>query len=170
VEFVQKQSYLDGWFGHKRPLNVLEMSNIYYNLIQNQLGRTLLIGFSQVAKSKRVRDYMVRGRDIADKQVEIFGSLLSSEFLPSASAWSTLPTDTTVAPFSDKLMMFLTASLNSAGIGHYGIGLGQISRPDLGAVFIRLTAEVAAYAEDGINIMIDNGWMDGAAAASDRSR
>lgn len=71
MEYVQKQSYIAGWFGHRRPLNAIEMSQIYFNLIQNQLGRTLLMGFSQVAKSKQVRDYMVRGRDIADKHVEI---------------------------------------------------------------------------------------------------
>jgi hypothetical protein len=99
VEFVQKQNYLEGWFGHRRPLNVVEMSNIYFNLIQNQLGRTLLIGFSQVAKSKKVQDFMVRGRNIADKQVEIFGSLLSKDYLPSASSWSTIPTDSTIPPF-----------------------------------------------------------------------
>lgn len=59
VEFVQKQSYLAGWFGHQRTLNVIEMSNIYFNLIQNQLGRTLLIGFSQVAQSQKVREYFI---------------------------------------------------------------------------------------------------------------
>jgi hypothetical protein len=106
VEYVQKQSYLAGWFGHRRPLNVIEISNIYFNLIQNQLGRTLLMAFSLVVESPQVRNYMLRGRDIADKHVEIFGSLLGKEFLPSASAWSTIPTDSTIAPFSDKLMMF----------------------------------------------------------------
>jgi hypothetical protein len=160
VEFVEKQSYLAGWFGHIRPLNVVEMSNIYFNLIQNQLGRTLLMGFAQVAKSPKVRDYMIRGRDIADKHVEIFGSLLSVEFLPSASAWSTLPTDSTVAPFSDKLMMFHTSLLNSAGIGHYGISVGQSPRRDLGANYVRLAAEIGAYAEDGANLMIENRWME----------
>ncbi len=64
--------------GSKRPLNVIEMANIYFNLIQNQLGRTLMIGFSQVAHSQKVRNYMVRGRKIADKHVEVFGSLLIS--------------------------------------------------------------------------------------------
>ncbi|WNF35103.1 DUF3231 family protein [Bacillaceae bacterium IKA-2] len=94
VEYVQKQSYLAGWFGQHRPLNAIEMSQIYDNLIKNQLGRTLLLGFCQVATSQKVRDYMIRGRDIADKHVEVFGSLLSKEFLPSASSWDTLVYDT----------------------------------------------------------------------------
>jgi hypothetical protein len=168
VEFVQKQSYLAGWFGHIRPLNVIEISNIYFNLIQNQLGRTLLMGFAQVAKSKKVHDYMIRGRDIANKHVEVFGSLLSVEFLPSASAWNTLPTDSTVAPLSDKLMMFHTSMLNAAGVGHYGISLGQSPRRDLAANYVRLAAEIGAYAEDGANI-VENSWLEQPPHAADRN-
>jgi hypothetical protein len=40
-------------------------------MIQNQLGRTLLMGFSQVAKSQKVRDYMVRGRYFATDRDEL---------------------------------------------------------------------------------------------------
>ena len=168
VEYVKKQSYLAGWFGHRRPLSAVEMSQIYFNLIQNQLGRTLLMGFSQVAKSQQVRDYMVRGRNISDKHVEIFGSLLSKEFLPSASAWDTMPTDSTVSPLSDKLMMFHTETLNSIGIGHYGRGLGLSPRRDLGANYTRLTAEIVQFAEDGTNIMIENEWLEQPPQAADR--
>jgi hypothetical protein len=170
VEYVQKQSYLAGWFGHRRPLNAIEMANLYFNLIQNQLGRTFLMGLSQVAKSRQVRDYMVRGRDISDKHVEIFASLLSKEFLPSASAWDTLPTDSTISPFSDKLMMYHTTTLNSAGIGHYGRSLGLSPRRDLGANYVRLSAEIALFAEDGANIMIENGWMEQPPQATDRDK
>ncbi|AGK53207.1 DUF3231 family protein [Bacillus sp. 1NLA3E] len=171
VEYVQKQSYLAGWFvTQRRPLNAIEIANIYYNLIQNQLGRTLLIGFSQVAKSEQVRDYMVRGRNIADKHVEVFGSILSKEYLPSASAWSTLPIDSTIAPFSDKLMMGHVAALNMAGIGHYGMSIGQSPRRDLGTHYARLLTEITAYAEDGANIMIDNGWLEQPPQATDREK
>jgi hypothetical protein len=170
VEYVQKQSYLGGWFGSLRPLNAIEISNIYFNLIQNQLGRTFLMGLNQVAKSKQVRDFMIRGRDISDKHVEIFGSLLSKEFLPSASAWDTLPTDSTVSPFSDKLMMFHASTLNSAGIGHYGRSLGLSPRRDLGANYVRLTAEIVQFSEDGANIMIENGWLEQPPQATDRDQ
>ncbi|NHN30534.1 DUF3231 family protein [Paenibacillus agricola] len=170
VEYIQKQSYLAGWFGRNRPLNAIEMSNIYFNLIQNQLGRTLLMGFSQVATSPKIRDYLIRGRNIADKHVEIFGSLLSSEFLPSSSAWSTLPTDSTTTTYSDKLMMFHTLTLNAAGIGHYGVSLGLSPRSDLGTNYIRLTAEIASYTEDGAKLMIENGWMEKPPQAADRDQ
>jgi hypothetical protein len=170
VEYVQKQSYLASWFGHQRPLNAIEMSNIYFNMIQNQLGRSFLMGLSQVAKSQQVRDYMIRGRDISDKHVETFASLLSKEFLPSASAWDTLPTDSTFPPFSDKLMMYHTATLNAAGIAHYGRGLGLSPRRDIGAIYTRLTAEIVLFTEDGANIMIENGWLEQPPQATDRDQ
>jgi len=170
VEYVQKQSYLSGWFGHRRPLNAIEMSQIYFNLIQNQLGRTLLMGFSQVAKSKQIHDYMIRGRDIADKHVEIFGSLLSKEYIPSSSAWDTLPTESTITPFSDKLMMFSTSTLNSIGIAHYGRSLSLSPRRDLVANYVRLTTEISQYGEDGINIMIENQWLEQPPHATDRDQ
>lgn len=159
VEYAHKESYLAGWFRGHRPLNAVEISNIYLSLIQNQLGRTLLMGFSQVAQSKQVRDYCVRGRNIADKHVEVFGSILGKEYLPSASSWSTEPTDSTVPPFSDELMMFHVLALN-AGIGHYGRSIGTSPRHDLGVAFTRLTAEIATFADDGAKIMIENGWLE----------
>lgn len=170
VEFVEKQSYLGGLFQEPRPLNFVEISNIYFNLIQNQLGRTLLTGFSQVAKSPKLREYMVRGREISDKHVEIFGSILSKEFLPSASSWDTLATDSTVAPFSDKLMMLHVTMLNSAGIGHYGMSIGTAARKDLGADFLRLMLEIIAYSEDGANLMIEEGWLEQIPQAINRTK
>jgi hypothetical protein len=171
VEYVQKQSYLAGLSGQRRrPLSAVEISNIYFNLIQNQLGRTFLMGLSQVAKLQQVRDYMLRGRNISDKHVEVFGSLLSKEFLPSASAWGTLPTESKISPFSDKLMMFHTTTLNSAGIAHYGRSLGMSPRHDLGAIYVRLMAEVGHFADDGANIMIEQGWFEQPPQTIDRDQ
>ncbi|MCL6574491.1 MAG: DUF3231 family protein, partial [Bacillus sp. (in: Bacteria)] len=127
VEYVQEQSYLAGRLG-RRPLNAIEVSNIYFNLIQNQLGRTIAMGFSQVAKSEAVREFMVRGINISDKHVEVFGSVLSQDHLPSASSWSILPTDSTVPTFSDKLLMAHLNALNAAGIAHYGRSFGTSPR------------------------------------------
>jgi hypothetical protein len=170
VEYVQKQSYMHEWFGNHRPLNVIEISNLYFNLIQNQLGRSLLMGFSQVASSDTVRDFMVRGRNIADKHVEIFGSLLGDEYLPSASAWDTLPTDSTVSPFSDKLIMYHVMTLNAAGIIHYGAGLAQSPRSDLAAAYVRLISEITQFCNDGANIMIENNWLEQPPQTVDRDQ
>ncbi|MBG9812326.1 hypothetical protein ABD68_12200 [Bacillus endophyticus] len=170
VEYIQKQSYLAGWFGDRRPLNVIEISSIYFNMIQNILGKALVIGFSQVASSQEVRNYMARGKEIAAKHIEIFGSLLSEDDLPPSSQWNAEATDSTVAPFSDKLIMFHVMALNATGIGRYGASLGTSPRRDLGALYPRLMAEIAHYGEDGTNIMINNGWLEQPPQAPDRDQ
>ncbi len=168
VQYVQKQSYLTGWFGRRRPLNAIEIGNIYFSMIRNMLGEALVTGFSQVAKSQDVRNFMVRGRDISAKHIEVFGSVLSEDHLPPSSKWDAEATDSTVAPFSDKLMMFHVTALISIGISHYGASLGTSPRRDLGALYSRLMAEIVQYAEDGANIMIDNDWLEQPPQAPDR--
>lgn len=170
VQYIQKQNYLTNWFGKHRPLNSIEISNIYFSMIRNILGKALVTGFSQVAKSQEVRNFMVRGRDISAKHIEIFGSTLSKDHLPPASKWDAEPTDSTVAPFSDKLMMFHVTALISIGVAHYGASLGTSARHDLGTLYPRLMAESVQYAEDGANIMIDNGWLEQPPQAPDRDQ
>jgi hypothetical protein len=168
VDFVQKQSFLTGWFGDRRPLTPIEIMNLFFNIRRNVLGKSLLLGFSQVAKLKKVREYMERGVQIATKHVEVFSSLLSEDYLPAPMTWDTLPTESTDSPFSDKLMMFHTSALISAGIGYYGASLGASPRRDLSSHYTRLMAETTQYLEDGANIMIDNGWLEQPPSATDR--
>lgn len=49
-----------------------------------------------------------------------------------------------------------------------GKSLGLSPRRDLGANYIRLTAEISQYAEDGTNIMIENEWLEQPPQATDR--
>jgi hypothetical protein len=67
-------------------------------------------------------------------------------------------------------MMFQTTMLNAAGIGHYRISLGQSPRRDLGSHYTRLSAEVVLFAEDGTNLMIENGWLEQPPEAADREQ
>jgi hypothetical protein len=168
VEFVKKQSFLTGWFGDRRPLNGIEIAHIFFNLVRNLTGSALTLGLSQTAKSSQIQKYMNRGHNISRKHVEIFQSLLAEDNLPAPNNWDAVPTDSTIPPFSDKLMMFHIAGLNGAGIGYYGASLGVSSRRDLGAHYSRLTTEVIQFAEDGVNIMIDNGWLEKPPQAPDR--
>ncbi|WP_367760649.1 DUF3231 family protein [Ammoniphilus sp. 3BR4] len=49
----------------------------------------------------------------------------------------------------------------AAGIGNYGAAIAASPRRDLGVYYSRLLQEITLFAEDGSNIMIDYGWMDG---------
>lgn len=169
IDFVKKQSFIAGWFADRRPLIGTEVANLVFNAKRNALGQAVITGFSQVAKSKEVRRYFERGREISQKHLEVFSSILNENHLPQGALLATSEvTESTIAPFSDKMMMFLVSTLIASGIGQYGVSLAASPRHDLGAHYVRLTAEIANYANDGANIMINNGWMEQPPIAADR--
>jgi hypothetical protein len=160
VDFINEQSYLTGWFGERRPLNAMEITDLWLNSETNIVGKSLVMGFAQVAKSDDVRQFMERGKKIAVKHIEVFTSILNENDLPLSITYDTGVTESTTAPFSDKLMMIHTTSLIGAGIGNYGVAISSSVRRDLASHYNRLMAEVGKYAEDGANILIKNAWME----------
>ncbi|HWR42148.1 DUF3231 family protein [Sporomusa sp.] len=160
VHFAQTQEFLGGLFEGERPLSALEITHLFTNIQTNLIGKALIIGFSQVAQSSQVRDYFLRGKEIAAKHNDLFSNRLSQEDLPSQATLDALVTDSIVPPFSDKLMMFHVTALIAAGIANYGTAISVSQRYDLGAQYTRLAAEIALYAEDGANILIENGWLE----------
>lgn len=159
--FVTEQSYLGGFLNiHRRPLNVIEITHVKANIETNIVGQTILSGFIQVAKSKKVRQYFLRGKEISKKHVELFASILLQDDLPAPMEWDLEVTDSTTAPFSDKLMMYHSTALIASGISNYATASAASLRMDVAAVYVRLMAEIAQYAKDGAVILIDNGWLE----------
>jgi hypothetical protein len=168
VDFVTDRKFLGGWFGENRPLISMEITNYYSNLQRNALGKMLLIGFGQVASQPEIRKFMMRGTEIAGHHVEIFSSRLKQDDLAVSIPWDMTVSNSTVAPFSDKLMMFHTTSLIGMSIGYYGLGVGMSMRKDVAADFLRVIAETLKFASDGAKIMIDRGWLEEPPQAADR--
>jgi len=169
VEFVQKQSFLLEGLG-KRPLTGLEITNLYANIQTNQLGTSLATGFSQIAKSTKVKDYILRGKAIALKHIKVFSDYLVNSSLPIPMSFDQEVTDSTESPFSDKLMMYHFNLMIYSGVGNYGMAVSQSQRSDMAVDYSRLLAEVLKYGEDGINIMINNQWLEQPPLAIDRKK
>ncbi|TFB18510.1 DUF3231 family protein [Filobacillus milosensis] len=170
VDFVKRQNFLAGWFGDRRPLLGIETSLLVYNAKRNAISEAWLTGFSQVAQLKEVRRYFERGRELARKHHEIFESVLRDDYLSGTINYTSGVTDSTVSPFSDKLMMYHTSFLAAPLIGQYGISIALSPRRDLSTHYARLLIEVGQLSEDGANIMIDNGWMEQPPKAVDREK
>ncbi|WP_430788484.1 DUF3231 family protein [Virgibacillus flavescens] len=171
VKFVHDNSFLTGWFGKRRPLLGTEISLLVYNTKRNSLGQALVTGFSQVAQSKKIRDYFERGRDISGKHVNIFTKILNENYLSNGTVLSTPEvTNSKEAPFSDKLMLFIITILISSGIGQYGLSMAGSPRHDLGVKYTRLIAEIARFSNDGAKLMIENGWLEQPPIAADRKQ
>ncbi|CAI6035160.1 DUF3231 family protein [Cohnella sp. JJ-181] len=167
-EFVHKESYFFAVFGDKRPVNGPEIAHLYANVMTNLLGKALIQGFAQVSRTEDVRDWMLRGRDIASKHVDVFSSILRDDNLPAPNYWDDGVTTSTVAPFSEKLMMFHIAGLNVASAANYGVAAPNSPRRDLVATYVRLLGEIGKYAEDGAEIMLKHHRMEKVPGAVDR--
>lgn len=168
VEYVHKESWLNGVLGDRRPLNAAEITNLHLNTETNILGKALMMGFAQVAKSEEVIHLLVRGRDIATKHTEVLSSLLRDDNLPAPATLETEVSNSTEAPFSDKVMLFHTASLCAMGIGDYGMAIATSVRRDLSTTYLRLSAETGTYAYDCTGLMIKNQWMEKMPGAIER--
>jgi hypothetical protein len=160
AEYLQSESFLSGLLGKHRPLTAIELAHISKNTETNSIGRTFLSGFSQSAKSSEVRKYMERGAEIAAKHETIFREILIEDGVPLPSTWDSAITQSIVAPFSDKLMMFHTTSLVAISVTGYGTGIGASLRKDLGGHYTRLVTEILHYANDGVKLMIENKWLE----------
>lgn len=168
VDFVKKQRFVWDIIGEKRPLVASEISNIFANILRNALGAATLVGFCQVAQDKQVKQFFIKGIEIAKKHMKVFGKKFEDSYLPVPTTWTTEVTSSTDYTFSDKLMMFFTTALIGLSIGYYGTGIAQSPRVDIGVLYNRLMVEIQLYSEDGSNIMITNKWLEQPPIASDR--
>lgn len=161
VDFIDSKSYLNGLFHQEqRPLNVIEITHIHANLQSNVLGAALLTGFAQVTKSKNVHDYCSRGKAIAKKHAEIFSKMLTRDDLPAPVPWDLEITDSTVAPFSDKLMMYHISLIIASSISNYATAAAASLRTNIASSYVRLAAEDAKYAKSGFDLMVQNEWLE----------
>jgi len=160
ADVVKKQDFLRGFLGERRPLLAGEIEHLYFGIENNRIGGALATGFQQVARSEQVQSHMARGAEIARKHENIFSSVLQKETISVPMHSGELVTDATIPPFSDRLMMQHIVVLNGIGIGNYATAMASSLRHDLSVNYTRLIGEAANYGEDGINIMIENGWFE----------
>lgn len=167
ADFVETQHFLDGFFGKKRTLTSVEITHLFLNIQTNSIGKALMMGFAQTAKNEEVKKFLLRGKKIAHKHMEIFGGILLKEDIPAPMSWDSAVSDITTNVFSDKLIMFHVSAMIAAGIGNYGTAMAASPRRDLGLRYASLIPEISLYAEDGANIMIKHGWMEEPPKADD---
>jgi hypothetical protein len=169
VEFIKKQNFLTGWLGKRRPISAVEISGTYLNLQKTTVKTVLELGFSQVAESKEVRNYMERARQLCNDHIKVLSSMLIEDNLHIPRTYDTEVTDSTTSPFSDKLMLFHVTALLSSAIGYYGEAMAISQRRDLAASYAKMIAEIGLLAEDGMNLLIENEWMEQPPLATDHN-
>ncbi|PGY08521.1 DUF3231 domain-containing protein [Bacillus sp. AFS031507] len=168
VEYITERSFLGGLIGHRRPLLAMEVAHCGINIEVANVGKTMLLGFSQVAQSKKISDYFKEGYDLGKKMVEDFMIKLKEDDNSYPSTWDSTITNSTDAPFSDKLMLFHTNVQSAIGIGDFGLAIAASLRKDLALTYEKYLLKVGSYAEEGTKIMIDHGWFEKPPQSIDR--
>ncbi|KQL55226.1 hypothetical protein AN964_18060 [Heyndrickxia shackletonii] len=160
VEYIQKQSFLNGYFGDLRALHGLEIAHLYGNLNNDVTSKALIIGFAQGAQLEKVRKYLERGKKLNQKHIEIMTKKLTDNNLPAPSLLDHLVTTSTITPFSDKLKVAHKIDMFAMKIREYANGASLNGRRDLGVMYAKCQMDVSLYVEDGANIMIEHEWFE----------
>lgn len=169
VEFIKKvDSIFDTLFGNKRPLNAFELGEIFYIIERNYIGLLSIMGFLQVVKDKEIKEFLKKGKDLAEKQIDIFNKILKDEAHLGNIPVSMEVTDSTVSPFSDRLIMFLISASTTAGAYLAAYAMSVSMRIDLISHYSTIMLDIMKYAGEGGRIMIDRGWLEQPPQAFDR--
>jgi hypothetical protein len=166
ADFIKK-GYLAGGIGKRRPINAIEISGVFLNMQKTMVKMVLELGFSQVCKAKEISSYMERARELCVKHFEILAALLKEENLHTPKIFESEVTDSTISPFSDKLMLFHITGLLSAALSYYSEAAALSQRRDIITAYTRMNVEIALIAEDGMQLLIKKGWFEAPPAAAD---
>ncbi|MCM3567478.1 DUF3231 family protein [Neobacillus mesonae] len=169
VEYIDKVNYLSG-FGKKRPINVMEITQIFFNTERNYLAIVLCIGLLQVVKDKEIHQYIRDGKKISEKQIDTFNDILLREELLGNVSTTVDVTDSTVSPFSNRLIVTLFNTLNQVDVTLIGHALSLSMRTDLAAYYQKYILEVLAYSAKGFKLMVDRGWAQTPPHAPNRKK
>jgi hypothetical protein len=168
ADYVDDKSYLTGWFGEKRALSCIEISDIYFNLKKSIFAKAFVISANQVSKSDKVKSFLQKAIKTKEQHVKSFFEVLLAENLPSPPIFDAEITDSTISPFSDKLMMFQVGFLFSTAMVYYGTGWATSPRRDLSPKYMTAIMEDLKIGNDWVGIMIKNGWLEQPPLAENR--
>src|SRR5699024_10442136 len=99
-------------------------------------------------------------KELSKTIIQKFSEILLDSDINVSSTSSGLVTDSTMPPFSSKLMMYNTSLLSSFSLGSNAIGTSFSLRKDLPPKILMIVKDIYEFASDGGDIMIKHGWME----------
>jgi hypothetical protein len=172
VEFIEDKNYISGFnlFSDKRALNTIEVGYITEAIQDNILGMQMMTGFAQVAKESQVKKYFIEGKELAKKVVTDLSNILLQSDIQPPTTWAGKATNSTIPPFTDKLMMYLVSLLSSSGIGYTAMGTSFSMRSDLHVKFALIAKNIFNFSVKGGELMIKHKWMEEPPQMEDRNQ
>lgn len=162
TDYVNNKDYMSGLnpFSEKRPLNAIEISYLYMNILTNAIGSNLCLASAQTSPNEDVQKFMLQANDLAKKHIQTFVKPLTKEDIQIPKIPDVSISNSTTQTFSDKLMMFQMTQMTAAGIGNYATGAATSQRLDLAAKYEKASFEAAKLAKSGADIMMKHNWLE----------
>jgi hypothetical protein len=169
VTYIKDFNYVTDIFGKHRTMNTLESGNLFFNLQKSYIAKGCFLAFEQGCKDKDVEELLGKSVSRANKHIGIFSNLLLKENLPTPSSIESEITNSTVSPFSDKLILFHTNFLFATAISYYGAASVAVMRADLALLCEKaIIADLLFYANIG-KLMIQKRWLEQPPQSDDRT-
>lgn len=140
------------------PINVAEITELFFNTERNYFVILLCIVLLEVVSDKEIHHYIEEGKKISEKQIKTFNDILMKEELLGNVSTSVEVTDSTVSPFSDRLVVTLFHSWNAIDIALIGHALTLSMRSDLTSYYQKYILDILVYSAKGFDLMVDRGW------------
>ena len=162
-------SYFDV-FGDQRPLTAVEIGHLYSIMEIIQLVRTFHVGCSQVVKLDKVKNLLLKAKDVADHQLDDLGNLLKEQYVPCPSIPEILITNSTQPGVSDRLVFSLSTAVTAFIATSFGEAVSTMALKDLGVTMMRFMAKNLNLAKDEAELAIELGWLEKMPQTADRPK
>jgi hypothetical protein len=168
AEYIQKTSYLNGWFGDHRPINSMELANLYHILDLLLIMETLSLGFAQSTDSEDVSEILNKAVDVIRSQFQALAELLDNEKLPIPPSYVAEITNSNQRVFSDRIMVTHITGLFGSLLSQYGFALGAVMKNNLVAIYTAQISKAGSYCEKITQFLIDKKWLEKVPGATPR--
>ncbi|WP_042460148.1 DUF3231 family protein [Neobacillus dielmonensis] len=168
VQYINHLQYMTDVFGERRKMNSIEVGNVFFNLEKSRLSKALFIAFRQACKDKDVNKFLDKCIELKNKHIGVFSNLLLQENFHTPRTLDTEITNSTVCPFSDRLIAFHVGFLISAAITYYGAAGTACMRVDITANCERAIMGDFLVFGSFSKLIIKKGWLEQPPFADDR--
>lgn len=159
-EKIQKTSYLNGWWGDSRPMNSMEMANLYLIMDVLLVMETLFMFFAQTSPSEDVKELMQKNVTVVKNQYHELAELLKKDNLPIPFTYAAEIKGSASPVFSERIMVCHLAGLFGSLISEYGFSLGTVMKHDLVKTYTTQIGKTGSQAEKISRFLIEKGWLE----------
>ncbi|MGG4491243.1 DUF3231 family protein [Metabacillus idriensis] len=144
----------------QRPLNAVELANMFSSLQCNNVGVALCIGFSEVVEDMDTKKFILEGKKLAFYQSASLSDIYRENGIPTTTGLEAHVNKVKESPFSDKLMANLIMFLNPVGISNLQNAVVSSYKKDHIDSLKELIKMVEDYSEKGLKLLIRKNWLN----------